>query len=152
MPRAATRCCSGIPTCETMQALPLASDAKAILSLVNLQSPQLMTFYDLLDDEDDEDDDGQDDEDADDGTDNDVGDDDGDDEDADDDDARIGAHGMSLDASDVRPQRCAAPIAYAFLVADEASRSRSLFVFTPRLTSCTALARVLATLLLTIPA
>jgi hypothetical protein len=116
-----------------------------------------MTFYDLLDDEEDEDDDGSDEEDAaaDDGIGNDGGDDDdGDDGDDGDDDARIGgAHGMSLDASDVRPPRCAALLVCAFLAAEAASCRGSLCViFTPRLTRCAALALDLATLLSTIPA
>jgi hypothetical protein len=65
-----------------------------------LQSPRLMTFYDLLDDEEDDDDDDEEEEEE--GA---EGESDGDDGgDAVLDESR-GAHGMSLDASDVHPSR-----------------------------------------------
>ncbi len=100
MPGAAARCCSGAPTGET--AVPdLFVIYRRVRSHVTLQSPQLMTFYDLLDDEEEEDDD----EDA--ADDDDHDDDDGDDDGSDTDDEIGGGHGMSLDASDVRPPRCA---------------------------------------------
>ena len=68
-----------------------------------LQSPQLMTFYDLLDDEDDEDEeDGEGNDSASDGDGSDDGNDDGDV-----DGEAAGGQGMNLDASDVRPPRFA---------------------------------------------
>jgi hypothetical protein len=81
----------------TAQPLPICG----VQSHCKLQSPRLMTFYDLLDDEEEEEEEEEDD--ADDGAEGESRD------GAGGDDAALdqsgGAHGMSLDASDVHPSR-----------------------------------------------
>jgi hypothetical protein len=70
---------------------------------LTLQSPRVMTFYDLLDDEEDEEEEDGEEEEV-----GDVAEDGSSDDDGDGNgvlDKSSGAHGMSLDASDVQPSR-----------------------------------------------